>query len=254
MTDNQNLSSSMEDYLEAIFHIAAEKQAARVKDIATRLKVNNASVTGALRVLSDKGLINYTPYDIITLTPEGKIVAEDIVRRHETLKEFFIKILLVNETEAEDAACKMEHAVSKIILNRLIRFVEFVEICPRGGDEWLQGFHRHCESGKDTLATCASAISMCIDDLKKKEQKLKSAPQSIVLLDAMHAGQRGRISHIKTHGFLKKKFSDLGITTGSIVEVENLDPLNDKIGIKVRGYHLSINTQAAANIAVELFE
>jgi DtxR family Mn-dependent transcriptional regulator len=46
------LSASMEDYLEAIFHIAADKQAARAKDIAKRLKVNNSSVTGALRILS----------------------------------------------------------------------------------------------------------------------------------------------------------------------------------------------------------
>ena len=52
------LSSNMEDYLEAIFHISKEKQAARAKDIADRLMVNKSSVTGALRSLSEKGLVN----------------------------------------------------------------------------------------------------------------------------------------------------------------------------------------------------
>ena len=84
------LSSNMEDYLEAIFHISQKKQAARAKDIADRLKVNKSSVTGALRSLSEKGLVNYAPYDIITLTTKGKRLAIEIVRRHDALKEFFI--------------------------------------------------------------------------------------------------------------------------------------------------------------------
>ena len=73
MAHHAALSSNMEDYLEAIFHISSEKQAARAKDIADRLKVNKSSVTGALRSLSEKGYVNYAPYDIITLTGKGKI-------------------------------------------------------------------------------------------------------------------------------------------------------------------------------------
>ncbi len=168
------LSSNMEDYLEAIFHISQEKQAARAKDIADRVKVNKSSVTGALRSLSEKGLVNYAPYDIITLTTKGKRLAEEVVRRHEALKDFFIKVLLIDETEAEKAACKVEHAVSKNIIDRLINFVEFLEICPRGGREWLKGFRRHCENG-DTSKLCASYISACLEDLKKREHKLISA-------------------------------------------------------------------------------
>ena len=109
MANRAALSSNMEDYLEAIFHISSEKQAARAKDIADRLKVNKSSVTGALRSLSEKGYVNYAPYDIITLTDKGKVLAKDVVRRHETLKDFFVKILLVDETEAEEASCKIAY-------------------------------------------------------------------------------------------------------------------------------------------------
>jgi DtxR family Mn-dependent transcriptional regulator len=119
MTMENTLTASLEDYLEAIFHITAEKQAARPKDIAQRLNVKNASVTGALRALADRGLINYAPYDIVTLTQTGREAAEGVVGKHEALRDFFVNILRVDEKTADDAACRMEHSMSDVIFNRL---------------------------------------------------------------------------------------------------------------------------------------
>jgi DtxR family Mn-dependent transcriptional regulator len=174
MSRAEPLSANMEDYLEAIFHISEEKQAARAKDIADRVQVNKSSVTGALKSLSDKGLVNYVPYDIITLTAKGKKVAAEIVRRHEALKEFFVKILLIDKDEAEEASCRVEHAVSKNIIDRLIHFVEFMEICPRGGQQWLKGFRRHCEEG-DTANRCGDYIGACLEDLTKRQRQFASS-------------------------------------------------------------------------------
>ena len=72
MSDTATLTASLEDYLEAIFHIVERKQAARAKDISKRMHVNGSSVTGALRALSERNLVNYAPYDIVTLTAEGE--------------------------------------------------------------------------------------------------------------------------------------------------------------------------------------
>ena len=174
MSRAQPLSANMEDYLEAIFHISEEKQAARAKDIADRVQVNKSSVTGALKSLSEKGLVNYVPYDIITLTAKGKKLAAEIVRRHEALKEFFVKILLIDKDEAEEASCRVEHAVSKNIIDRLIHFVEFMEICPRGGQQWLKGFRLHCEKG-DTANRCGDHITACLEDLKKRQRQIASS-------------------------------------------------------------------------------
>ena len=52
------LSASLEDYIETIYHIVEEKQVARAKNIAKSMNVSRASVTEALRTLSSKGLIN----------------------------------------------------------------------------------------------------------------------------------------------------------------------------------------------------
>lgn len=123
-----NVSDSLEDYLEAIFFLIEQKQAARAKDIGKRVGVGRSSVTGALHALADKGLINYSPYGIITLTEQGRDIAVKVARRHEAIRDFFVKILDVEYAEADAAACKMEHAMSDVILKK---FLSFIEQCSR---------------------------------------------------------------------------------------------------------------------------
>jgi DtxR family Mn-dependent transcriptional regulator len=161
MSKTINLSASLEDYIEAIFHIVAEKQVARGKEIAKRLKVSNASVTEALRALSKRELINYEPYEVITLTDKGREAAEDVIRRHEALKDFFIKVLAIDEKIAEEGACRIEHAAPPEVIDRLIRFVKFMEICPRGGSELIKGFEEYCEKGK-TREGCEECMSQTL--------------------------------------------------------------------------------------------
>ena len=147
MTKKKQLSASQEDYLEAVYHIAREKKVARAKDIAKRLNVRASSVTNALRTLSSLGLINYAPYDLITLTEAGLVQAEDIVARHEALANFMVQVLGVDADEADEAACKMEHSVPKSIVNRLIQYADYITHCPRGGITWESGFGYYCTTG-----------------------------------------------------------------------------------------------------------
>jgi DtxR family Mn-dependent transcriptional regulator len=130
------LSASLEDYLEAILMAAEEKGAARPKDIADRLHVKAASVTGALRQLAEKELINYTPYDIVTLTPSGIRLAKKIAGKHNALLNFFTNVLDIPREEAEDFACKMEHAIPDHVLERFVGFAEFIARCPNSGAVW----------------------------------------------------------------------------------------------------------------------
>jgi DtxR family Mn-dependent transcriptional regulator len=136
MTPHAALSQSQEDYLKAIFRIVEEKQAARARDIAKRLGVHASSVTQALRALSEKGLVNYAPYDIVTLTPAGRKAAGSVVERHDTLQDFLVKVLGIDEETAAASACEMEHAVSGLIMDRLLSFIEYVDSCPIGRVKW----------------------------------------------------------------------------------------------------------------------
>ena len=143
MEKANRLSASLEDYIEAIFHIVAEKQVARAKDVARRLGVTRSSVTVALRALAERGLINYAPYEFITLTPEGGRASRDVARRHKILQEFFLKVLSVDSGLADRAACDMEHTLPREILGPLTDFVDFVERCPRCLEEY-----RHEQANK----------------------------------------------------------------------------------------------------------
>jgi DtxR family transcriptional regulator, Mn-dependent transcriptional regulator len=141
---NERLTASQEDYLVAVYHICREKQVARAKDIAKRLDVRASSVTNALRVLSSLGLINYAPYDLITLTESGLTAAQEVVGRHEALNTFFITVLGVDPAEAQQAACKMEHTIPKSIVDRLIQYAQYVRDCSRSDVTWESGFGYYC--------------------------------------------------------------------------------------------------------------
>ncbi|MFW8602038.1 metal-dependent transcriptional regulator [Desulfobacterota bacterium M19] len=121
------LSASQEDYLEVIFHLSRNKRQARAKDIAQALKVSRASVTEALRGLSKRKLINYAPYEAISLTARGQRAALDVVQRHQALKNFFIRILAVDEDLADRSACRVEHAAPPEIIKRLTALGLFLE-------------------------------------------------------------------------------------------------------------------------------
>lgn len=169
MTESVQLSASLEDYIEAIYHIIAEKQVARGKDISARLEVSGASVTEALRALAKKGLINYAPYEVITMTRKGREAAEDVIRRHNALKQFFTDILAIEESVAEQGACRIEHAAPPKIINRMVDFIRFLEVCPRGGKDLINGFASFCDQGR-TEADCATCVSHCLEGREQKNR------------------------------------------------------------------------------------
>ncbi len=142
------LSASLEDYIEAIYNIVAEKQVARGKDIAASLSVSGASVTAALRSLAKKGLVNYVPYEAISLTDTGRRAAEDVVRRHNALKRFFISVLAVDKDLAEQGACRVEHAAPQEIIDRIISFRQFLELRPNDGEKLIQDFADFCKQSR----------------------------------------------------------------------------------------------------------
>ena len=251
MAANETLSASLEDYLEAIFHIIAQKQVARAKDISKRLKVGASSVTGALRSLADRGLINYAPYDVITLTGKGTTAAEDVVRRHEVLRDFFVKVLAIDGDEADEAACRMEHSITKSILERFIEFAEFLEVCPRGGAEWLAGFGYHCDHGR-TQENCERCVSRVLEEVREKQARGGRKSMTVVSLGSLKPGQKGIVVKLGVGGEVGRRIVDMGVTRGALIEVERVAPLGDPMEVRVRGYHLSLRQAEAQGIDVEL--
>ncbi len=170
----ESLSASLEDYLEVIFHLEKSNRVARAKDIADQMNVQRASVTGALRALAGRGLINYSPYSYITLTQAGRHIAQEIIRRHDTLKEFFMTALQMASEDAEANACRIEHAIDPVAIERLVRFLEFLKLCPRVGEGWFEAFARYCQKGAQS-SNCETCLKECLEQVSAEEKKQKSS-------------------------------------------------------------------------------
>ncbi|MDO9464384.1 MAG: metal-dependent transcriptional regulator [bacterium] len=126
----KKISSNMEDYLEGIAFLKREKGVARVNDISKLLCVKNSSVNSALVTLARSGLVVHERYGAAELTVEGKRLASGVQQKHNTLFRFLSNILKVGKNTAQDDACKMEHSISQVTLEKLIKFIKHVERCP----------------------------------------------------------------------------------------------------------------------------
>ena len=109
----KKLTPSSEDYLETILELSDRDDAVRSVDIAEHLHVSKASVTKAMGILREAGLIEQAHYGLIRLTSQGRQRAGKILLSHGMLKQFLTDILGVDDTIAEQDACRMEHAISE---------------------------------------------------------------------------------------------------------------------------------------------
>lgn len=128
------LSKAQEDYLEAIYSIFVEKGYVQNKDIAEKLNVARASVTGALKQLSSKGLINYKSRGEIILTCEGLTLAKRIEGKHVLFFRFFSEVLGIDYELADKTACKMEHIMDDSIYEKFQAFMHKIETCSEFAD------------------------------------------------------------------------------------------------------------------------
>ncbi|SLM29533.1 Iron (Metal) dependent repressor, DtxR family [Desulfamplus magnetovallimortis] len=156
-----DLTESLEDYLETILMLEEANHVARSRDIAANMGIQRGSVTSMLKNLAEKELINYEPYGYITLTPEGKNIAREITKRHALLKDFFTRVVQIDSEKADVMACKMEHSVDRDSLEKLTRFIEFIDKCPRTGKEWIDSFKNFCIAGEKDWSGCFACIKEC---------------------------------------------------------------------------------------------
>jgi Mn-dependent DtxR family transcriptional regulator len=122
-------SQSAEDYLERIHELIQEKGYARVVDIASSLKVRQASVTSMVQRLDELGYLKYEKYRGLTLTDKGHTVATRIQKRHETLSRFFSLFGLDEETQREDIE-GIEHHLSPATVEILSDLAKFFKDNP----------------------------------------------------------------------------------------------------------------------------
>jgi Mn-dependent DtxR family transcriptional regulator len=136
-------SQSAEDYLERIHELIEKKGYARVVDIASSLKVKQASVTSMVQKLAESGYLQYEKYRGLVLTDQGREVARRIQNRHATLSRFFSVLGLDAETQRQDIE-GIEHHLSPATMEVLADLTQFFEKNP----ETLRSFQQTRKTSK----------------------------------------------------------------------------------------------------------
>ncbi len=140
-----HLTSGEEDYLKSI-DIISEEGEVTISKLADYLGHKAPSVTEMVDRLNKKDLVDHEKYGGIYLTEKGSKLAKEIKTRHETLTDF-LELFGIEEKHAEIDACQMEHFIEDQTINKLEKFLEFVENSPED-PLWLDHFRVYLEEGE----------------------------------------------------------------------------------------------------------
>ncbi len=245
----REISITLENYIKKIGELSLKNREVRVKDIADALNVKLSTVTSALKILSEKGYINYKPYKPITLTEEGEKIAHDLINKKEILTSFFEEILDISEEDAGKLACEMEHTISKENLEKFKNFLVFIDSCPFGGMDLKNKFRKFRNFNifdKNYQKNCQECINQFLENCPDNT-KLNS---STTTLNNIKIGEQAEILKVKKNPLLAKRFCEMGGVAGTIVRVEKIAPLGDPISIRLKGSEISIRKDEAENIIV----
>ncbi|MCU0633383.1 MAG: metal-dependent transcriptional regulator [Gemmatimonadaceae bacterium] len=127
------VTASVEDYLKAIYELErASGAAAATNELAERLDVAPASVTGMVRRLAEQGLIDYEKYRGMRLTADGRTVALRTIRRHRILETFLSRALGMPWDSVHAEAEQLEHATSDAVIDRMAHWLGDPAVDPHG--------------------------------------------------------------------------------------------------------------------------
>lgn len=120
---------SMEDHIEIIYSLIAQKGYARVSDIAEALSVLPSSVTKMVQKLDKDGYLIYERYRGLILTPQGQKLGKRLVKRHDLLEQF-LHLIGVEEERIYNDVEGIEHHLSWNSINRIADLVQVLEENP----------------------------------------------------------------------------------------------------------------------------
>jgi DtxR family Mn-dependent transcriptional regulator len=133
LAQSRSPSSSVGDYLKAVFELAADSEdAASTKGVAARLSVSAASVSNMFARLQEMGLVEYERYRGATLTERGRREALRLVRRHRLIETFLLEHLGYDWQDVHAEAERLEHAVSDAFTDRLADLLGHPDHDPHG--------------------------------------------------------------------------------------------------------------------------
>lgn len=217
---HRDVTAPVEDYLKVIYEIERRSEAAATNDIAQRLAIAPASVSGMVRRLADQGLLEHEPYRGVRLTDMGRRLALRTLRRHRVIEAYLTLALGYPWDLVHDEAERLEHAASDALIDRMAAAIGEPETDPHGAPIPTR-------EGKIDERTLFSILDL--------------AP-----------GERGRVVRVSDDDAAMLRYlGELGLTIGAEVTVQSREPYGGPIALRVGHVQRQIGPALAAAVLVE---
>ena len=215
------LHTSVQDYIKTIYELEVAKKRPATKVLADLLGVQMASVTGMVKYLAVEGFLKHVPYRGFKLTPKGRGLALQMLRRHRLIELFLAQTLGLGWDEVHADAEQMEHAVSDALIERIDEYLGHPQFDPHGSP---------------------------IPGVDGKVVARRGVP-----IAQLKAGDDGTVIEVedKDPDFLRF-VSSLGIRIGSTVEVIGTEPYGGLVRLRLGKRNVVMGTEAAARVRIEL--
>jgi DtxR family Mn-dependent transcriptional regulator len=233
------MSSSTEEYLEAIYNLTQNGEAATTSALSKRLNIAPASTTEMLRKLAGEKYVHYSPYQGVTLTSKGLKVGERITRKHRLLERFLHDTLKIGKDRVHAEACAMEHSLSDEAERALCQTLKAPDKCP--DDNKLIP---PCNLNFTSCQECKESQKDSFDTIQKRKE-------NVVSLSTLKEKQEGTIAFIRGENRVLRRLCDMGLTPGAKIGITRVAPMKGPVEIAVRGSKLALGDEIACNVFIK---
>lgn len=221
MTELENLSPAMEDYLRAIYRLEERGEKVTTSALAELVGVAPASVTKMLKRLAGLDLVEHEKYYGVILAPKGKKAALEIVRHHRLLELFLAEIVGVPWDRVHEEAHRLEHALSEYLEDRLAALLNHPKVDPHG------------------------------QPIPSKDGKVLQ--RTLHYLSEIREGERGKVGEVEDEDpELLRYLAGLGLFPGTPVQLLRREPYGGGLAIVIDGEERNIGVEAARAIRLIL--
>jgi len=215
------LTSHGEEYVEAIYRLGGQTEPVGLADLAEQLSLSAASVNEMVRRLEEHGLVSYTPYRGVLLRHEGLCQALAVIRRHRLWERFLTDVLGLPWDVVHQEACKLEHAASEEITERLAVLLDHPQRCPHGRP------------------------------MPPPDGELVLAPRTVPLVE-LEVGQSGVVEYVgREEPELLRYLGQLKVRPNAEITVEQVAPFEGPLTIRVNDSPQVIGRKVAETVFVQ---
>jgi DtxR family Mn-dependent transcriptional regulator len=208
--------------MEAIYRLGGHSEPVGLADLAEQLSLSVASVNEMVRRLEEQGLVRYTPYRGVVLRDEGLCQALAIIRRHRLWERFLTDLLGLPWDVVHEEACRLEHAASEEITERLAVLLDHPQRCPHG---------RPMPSPDCELVPAAAALPLV----------------------ELEAGESGIVAYVdREEPELLRYLGQLKIRPNAKITLEHVAPFEGPLTVRVSDATHVIGRKVAETVFVEI--